>query len=282
MSIGGKQASGWSRRKLLHGQRSKAVAAREHDTWSRGSRTAGEVCADEQRTRDGNRRRYALQAVRNDRKPVQAASSVAAPRACVPKRFVDLFGTIVLGLLASPVVVMAGLAIRFSSKGPILYRQARIGRGNRPFTALKFRTMWINADETLYDCLGEDPDLRQQWESVSKLKNDPRVTPVGRFLRRFSLDELPQLWNVLIGDMSLIGPRPIVAAEIEKYGRDYAIYARVRPGLTGLWQVSGRNDTTYQQRVDYDCYYVRNWSLWLDAKIFIRTFRAVISGVGAY
>jgi len=114
------------------------------------------------------------------------------------------------------------------------------------------------------------------------LKDDPRVTWIGRFLRRFSLDELPQLWNVLAGDMSLVGPRPIVVSEIERYGLDYAAYEAVRPGLTGLWQVSGRNDTTYQERVDYDSYYVRNWSLRLDAKIAIKTFRAVISGTGAY
>jgi len=209
-------------------------------------------------------------------------AGIAGREACVPKRIVDILGAVVIGLLASPVIAMAALATRFSSKGPIFYKQARIGKGNRPFTALKFRTMWMNADERLHDYLAKDPGLREQWESVNKLKNDPRVTPAGRFLRRFSLDELPQLLNVLAGEMSLIGPRPIVVAEIEKYGLDYAAYERVRPGLTGLWQVSGRNDTTYQQRVDYDSYYVQNWSLWLDAKILIRTFRAVISGQGAY
>jgi len=212
---------------------------------------------------------------------LQTGTRVAGCTA-LSKRFVDLIGALFLGLLSSPIIAVAALATRFSSEGPVLYRQIRIGRGNRAFTALKFRTMWMNADERLDDYLARDPALREQWERVAKLKNDPRVTRVGRFLRRFSLDELPQLWNVLTGEMSLIGPRPIVVEEIEKYGLDYTAYQRVRPGLTGLWQVSGRNDTTYQQRVDYDSYYVRNWSLWLDAKILIKTFRAVISGVGAY
>lgn len=117
---------------------------------------------------------------------------------------------------------------------------------------------------------------------VHKLKNDPRVTPVGRLLRRFSLDELPQLWNILVGDMSLVGPRPIVIAEIEKYGLHYAAYEAVRPGLTGLWQVSGRNDTTYEERVRLDSHYVENWSLVMDSRILLRTVSAVVSGVGAY
>lgn len=199
-----------------------------------------------------------------------------------PKRLVDLSAAVLLGLLTLPVFVLTALAVRFSSQGPVFYKQARIGRGNKVFTAFKFRTMRTNADEMLNGYLRGDPALREQWESVKKLKNDPRVTPVGRFLRRFSLDELPQLWNVFVGDMSLIGPRPIVIAEVEKYGRHYAAYECVRPGLTGLWQVSGRNDTTYQARVEYDSYYVRNWSPWLDTKIFLKTFRAVISGVGAY
>ena len=201
---------------------------------------------------------------------------------CLRKRMLDVSGTIVLGFVSSPLVMVAALAVRLSSTGPMLYRQTRIGRGNQVFTALKFRTMWVNAEERLAECLAKDPTLREQWKSINKLKSDPRVTPVGRVLRRFSLDEIPQLGNVLMGDMSLLGPRPIVLAEIEKYGTHYAAYMRVRPGLTGLWQVSGRNDTTYQQRVDYDSYYVRNWSLWLDAKILARTFRAVISGAGAY
>ena len=198
------------------------------------------------------------------------------------KRVVDIIGAIGVGVLALPFLLFAACSIPLTSKGPILYKQLRIGKGNRLFFALKFRTMFVNSNEILSHYLEKDPALRAEWDSVHKLKGDPRVTSIGRFLRRFSLDELPQIWNVLVGDMSLIGPRPIVVAEIERYGLDYAAYEAVRPGLTGLWQVSGRNDTTYQERVDFDSYYVRNWSLRLDARIMARTFRAVISGAGAY
>jgi lipopolysaccharide/colanic/teichoic acid biosynthesis glycosyltransferase len=198
------------------------------------------------------------------------------------KRAVDVLGSLVVGLLTLPFLLLVAAAIVLTSKGSILYKQLRIGKGNRMFFALKFRTMFVDAHERLDHYLGKDTALREQWDSLHKLKNDPRVTFVGRFLRRFSLDELPQLWNVLVGDMSLIGPRPIIVSEIERYGRDYAAYEAVRPGLTGLWQVSGRNDTTYQERVDLDSYYVRNWSMGLDLRIFLKTFRAVISGLGAY
>jgi Undecaprenyl-phosphate galactose phosphotransferase WbaP len=198
------------------------------------------------------------------------------------KRAFDLVGAITLGLMSLPFILVTALAIWLSSKGPVLYRQVRIGKGNRAFTTLKFRTMYIDAGERLHDYLRKDPSLQAEWASVHKLKEDPRVTVVGRFLRRFSLDELPQLWNVLVGDMSLVGPRPIVIREIEKYGSQYAAYERARPGLTGLWQVSGRNNTTYQERVNYDSFYVRNWSLRLDARIIVRTLRAVLSGAGAY
>jgi len=245
----------------------------------------GEVFNEHQLASEEIQPRCLLQRVNDGVNPGAFASqigNIVADRGGLPKRVVDFLGSVMLGLLASPLILGAGLAILFTSKGPILYRHSRMGRGNRPFVALKFRTMRVNAEEGLQDYLESDLALREQWESVKKLKNDPRVTPVGRFLRRFSLDEVPQLWNVLMGDMSLIGPRPIVAGEIERYGREYATYARMRPGLTGLWQVSGRNDTTYQQRVDYDSYYVRNWSLFLDAKILVKTFRAVISGAGAY
>jgi Undecaprenyl-phosphate galactose phosphotransferase WbaP len=198
------------------------------------------------------------------------------------KRLVDVLGAAAFGLLSLPFVALAALAIRLTSQGPLLYKQVRIGKGNKAFTMLKFRTMYTNAGEGLDEHLRKDPSLQAEWASVHKLKGDPRVTPAGRFLRRFSLDELPQLWNVLVGDMSLVGPRPIVVREIEKYGRQYAAYERVRPGLTGLWQISGRNNTTYQERVDYDSFYVRNWSFGLDARIIARTAGAVISGAGAY
>jgi lipopolysaccharide/colanic/teichoic acid biosynthesis glycosyltransferase len=139
-----------------------------------------------------------------------------------------------------------------------------------------------DADSILMQALGKDPQLRAEWERDHKLKNDPRVTSIGRILRKTSLDELPQLWNILIGDMSVVGPRPIVKQEIAKYGDTFNDYCMVRPGLTGLWQVSGRNNTTYEERVRFDEYYVRNWSLWLDLFIIFRTIKTVAFGEGAY
>jgi Undecaprenyl-phosphate galactose phosphotransferase WbaP len=173
-------------------------------------------------------------------------------------------------------------AIRLSSRGPVFYGQTRIGRNNSTFTAWKFRSMFANADEVLLSQLEKNPKLRSEWERDHKLKNDPRITPVGRLLRKTSLDELPQLWNVFRGDMSLVGPRPIVAAEIARYSDVFEAYKSVRPGITGMWQVSGRNNTTYLERIRFDEYYVRNWSVWLDLYILVRTFKTVLFGEGAY
>lgn len=142
--------------------------------------------------------------------------------------------------------------------------------------------MFQNADQVLSVHLESNPALREEWLRDHKLKNDPRVTLVGRFLRKTSLDELPQLWNVLRGEMSLVGPRPIVSAEVAKYGEYFDDYQAVRPGITGLWQVSGRNNTTYEERVKYDEYYVRNWSIWLDLYILCKTVKTVLLGEGAY
>jgi lipopolysaccharide/colanic/teichoic acid biosynthesis glycosyltransferase len=139
-----------------------------------------------------------------------------------------------------------------------------------------------DADAVLTKYLETHPELKEEWLRDQKLRNDPRITRTGRFLRKTSLDELPQLWNVLRGEMSLVGPRPIVEAEIERYGANFALYTRVLPGLTGLWQVSGRNDTTYPERVALDSYYVRNWSVWLDLYILARTVWVVLAGKGAY
>jgi lipopolysaccharide/colanic/teichoic acid biosynthesis glycosyltransferase len=150
------------------------------------------------------------------------------------------------------------------------------------FKAWKFRTMVQNADAVLKSHLAAHPALAEEWRLTQKLKNDPRVTPLGKLLRRSSLDELPQLMNVFAGEMSLVGPRPIVAAEVEKYGEHYTSYCRVKPGITGLWQVSGRNNTTYDERITFDQYYVLNWSVWLDLHILTRTVHTVLTGDGAY
>jgi len=198
------------------------------------------------------------------------------------KRALDLILTLA-GLIAlSPVFLLIAAAIKLTSIGPIFYGHTRYGRDGKTFKALKFRTMFQNGESILLEHFHKNPEELAAWQRDQKLKRDPRVTPVGGWLRRFSLDELPQLCNVLLGQMSLVGPRPIVSAEVAKYGRGYDLYSRVRPGITGLWQVSGRNNTTYPERVAFDEYYVRNWSIWLDTYILVRTARAVFSAEGAY
>ncbi len=198
------------------------------------------------------------------------------------KGFVDVLLTVVGGILALPMMVVIMCWIRLDSPGPIFYGQARIGRHGRRFKAWKFRSMMMDADRMLETHLAQHPELREEWTRDHKLKKDPRVTRVGRFLRRTSLDELPQLWNVLCGEMSLVGPRPITDKEVEKYGVAFEIYKKVNGGITGLWQVSGRNDVSYEDRVYYDQFYVRNWSVWLDCCILFRTIAVVLLSKGAY
>jgi Undecaprenyl-phosphate galactose phosphotransferase WbaP len=202
--------------------------------------------------------------------------------ACISKRIFDVFSSAFFLLIASPIFLVITLAIKLTSRGPVFFGHSRYGRDGATFKALKFRTMAENADELLASYLAAHPDLREEWDRDHKLRNDPRITTVGKWLRRYSLDELPQLVNVLVGQMSLVGPRPIVKSEIDKYGAGYDLYTRVPPGITGLWQVSGRNKTTYAERVALDEYYVRNWSVWLDAYILIRTVKAVVTADGAY
>ena len=198
------------------------------------------------------------------------------------KRILDTALTVCGILLLAPTAVLLALCIKLDSHGPCLYRQERIGRGGRRFQALKFRTMVVDAEDRLAACLARDESLRREWEQNHKIKDDPRLTRIGALLRKSSMDELPQLWNVLAGEMSLVGPRPIIEAEREKYGRVFEEYVRVRPGLTGLWQISGRNDTGYERRVRLDQYYVRNWSVWFDIWILAKTVPAVLRGRGAY
>ncbi len=202
------------------------------------------------------------------------------PRFC--KRAFDLTVAWSVFLLVSPVLLVLCLVVKLDSNGPIFYGQRRIGRNGRIFKVWKFRSMRVNADEVLRAHLDASPELQEEWERDHKLKRDPRVTSSGRFLRKSSLDELPQLWNVISGDMSLVGPRPIVDAEIPKYGVCFEQYKRVRPGVTGLWQVSGRNNTTYALRTQMDDYYVRNWSLSMDAYILLRTMKTILFSEGAY
>lgn len=181
-----------------------------------------------------------------------------------------------------PFLTLIAILIYLDSRGGPFYQHSRLGYGGTPFNVLKFRTMVKNGDEVLADYLENNPELRTEWAEKRKLIHDPRVTRVGRVLRQISVDELPQLWNVLLGEMSLVGPRPIVEDEIEKYNSSYTAFTKVKPGMTGMWQVSGRNDVSYDERVSLDEYYVRHWSIWLDIYILLMTFPAVFRKEGAY
>jgi Undecaprenyl-phosphate galactose phosphotransferase WbaP len=198
------------------------------------------------------------------------------------KRSIDITTALAALVLGSPVFMALVLWVKLTSPGPVFYGHTRIGRNGRRFKAWKFRSMVTNADEVLQAHLDESPDLRAEWEATFKLQDDPRITTAGRFLRKTSLDELPQLWNVLVGEMSLVGPRPIVEDEIERYQDTFRSYLRVLPGVTGLWQVSGRNLTSYERRVELDEFYVRNWSVWFDVYILCRTVKTVLLREGAF
>jgi Undecaprenyl-phosphate galactose phosphotransferase WbaP len=191
-------------------------------------------------------------------------------------------GTLPLLVLLSPLFLVVALLVRLSSRGPVLFRQRRIGRGRRLFDCLKFRTMYQDSEQRLTDMLAGDEQVRVEWLKYARITNDPRVTPIGRLLRRSSLDELPQLWNVLRGEMAWVGPRPYLPVESDRIGDSLDTIVRVRPGMTGLWQVSGRTSLPFTERLTLDEYYIRNWSLWMDFSILLRTLRAVVSGRGAY
>jgi Undecaprenyl-phosphate galactose phosphotransferase WbaP len=198
------------------------------------------------------------------------------------KRILDILMTTLGGILALPFIGLLALLVKLDSPGPAFYGHHRLGKDGVPFKAWKFRSMIKDSGEVLENLLATDPGVKAEWEASFKLKNDPRVTLMGRFLRRTSLDELPQVWNVLRGEMSLIGPRPIIEAEVPKYGHYYKLFASVKPGMSGLWQVSGRSDTDYDERVALDVYYIQSWSLWLDMYILFKTVRVAVGGDGAY
>jgi Undecaprenyl-phosphate galactose phosphotransferase WbaP len=197
-------------------------------------------------------------------------------------RAVDLVLSVGALVFFAPLFALVAMLVKLEDGGPVMFAQERISRGGKSFRCLKFRTMAVDAEAQLRDLLARDPAARREWELDHKLRNDPRITRVGRFLRASSLDELPQLWNIIVGDMSVVGPRPIVKAEAARYGRHFKRYCAVRPGLTGLWQVSGRNDVSYRERVVMDVAYVRGRCLWLDLKIIARTVPAVLLRRGSY
>lgn len=217
----------------------------------------------------------------HDIKLLTYSSGLEQPLPRFIKRAFDVAVAGTLLLLASPVMLLIALMVKRDG-GPVFFGHARIGKNGSIFQCLKFRSMIHHAQAVLEKYLEQNPEARAEWEADHKLKNDPRITKFGAFLRRSSLDELPQLINVLKGEMSLVGPRPIVNGEVPKYSSDIAHYYRVSPGITGLWQVSGRNDVTYEQRVAMDSWYVRNWTLWHDIVILCKTVPALLKRSGAY
>lgn len=196
----------------------------------------------------------------------------------VLKRSFDIAGALTFFVLFAPLFLAIALGVGLTSGWPMHYRQTRMGRGGGKFHFYKFRSMVRDSDRALSDLLKRDPRARAEWDAFQHLRKDPRITPIGRYLRKFSLDELPQFWNVLKGDMSLVGPRPCMERQASMYGSAWGHYCAVRPGISGLWQVSGRNDLTFAQRVELDVDYVDNWSLRQDCWILFRTLRAVAAG----
>lgn len=198
------------------------------------------------------------------------------------KRLADIFLALLLLVVLAPLLVGLACWIKLDSPGPVFFRQKRLGKDGKPFAMLKFRTMAVNGHQLLQTHLTENPAARLSWEQFQKLMDDPRLTRAGRVLRRLSLDELPQLWNVLRGEMSIVGPRPCLPEQKDFYCENFCWYAAVRPGMTGLWQVSGRNCLSFAERVRLDVQYVREWSLWADVRILALTFGAVLRRDGAF
>lgn len=197
-------------------------------------------------------------------------------------RLLDLTIALLALIFFAPLMILVALAVWASGPGPILFRQARIGRGGGSFGCLKFRTMIVNAEEALELAIASCSLAREEWERDQKLRDDPRTTKVGRVLRKLSLDELPQIFNVIAGDMSIVGPRPIVRDEIDRYGTLFEDYCSVKPGITGLWQISGRNDVSYGERVRLDAEYAATKSITTDLVIILKTVPAVIFARGCY
>ena len=198
------------------------------------------------------------------------------------KRVLDIIVATVGIAVLWPLMLMVALAIRWTDPGPAIFGHERIGLNGRRFKCLKFRSMIINSEAALRDLLERDAAAAAEWAQSQKLKNDPRITKLGKILRETSLDELPQLWNVLKGDMSIVGPRPIVSAEVRRYGGYFKAYASTKPGITGLWQVTGRSDCSYDERVSLDVAYVQNWSILRDVWIIARTIVVVFARKGSY
>ena len=212
---------------------------------------------------------------------LQATYHLLNKPALIVKRAVDLILGSILAVLFTPFYLFIALLIRLDSPGPVLYSQERLGLNGKRINYLKFRTMQLDAEQRLQDLLEHDPQIRLEYETYHKIVLDPRVTRVGRMLRKFSIDELPQLYHVITGEMSLVGPRGYMPSEYPHMGSYAELILQVRPGLTGWWQVMGRHTTTFQQRLQLDEYYLSNWSLWLDFYILLKTGWVVVTGIGA-
>ncbi|GAB4397265.1 MAG: hypothetical protein OHK0031_17260 [Anaerolineales bacterium] len=200
--------------------------------------------------------------------------------AVILKRTLDLLGAFLGLIFLSPFFALLAALIKLDSPGPVFFRQERIGKNFKPFKVIKFRTMAADAEQKLQTLLRESSDCRAEFERYHKLHNDPRITRLGKFLRRAHLDEFPQLWNVLVGEMSLVGPRPVLAAEVQEMGEYAAVVLRVKPGMTGWWQVTGKHDVDYAKRIQLEGYYISNWSLWMDFYILLKTVGIVLTSKG--
>jgi len=213
---------------------------------------------------------------------LDSSAGSAKPLGLTTKRTIDIILALSGIILLAPLLIICVVLTIATSPGPALFRHRRVGLGGRYFDCLKFRTMAMDAPERLRQLLETDPASAAEWDATRKLRHDPRVTAIGEILRRSSLDELPQLFNVLKGEMSIVGPRPVTEEELEKYSSSVGAYLACRPGITGLWQVSGRSTTTYSKRVECDAYYAHNWSIALDAKILVLTIPALLFSSDAF
>lgn len=214
--------------------------------------------------------------------PIRTSADHGAARDALLIRTIDIVIAISAVLVLLPLLIVIFVAMKLTSPGPVLFAHRRIGKGGQTFPCYKFRSMVVNSAEVLEKHLAENPEARAEWQRDQKLRNDPRVTPIGRLLRRSSLDEVPQIFNVLRGEMSMVGPRPIVEGEMIRYRQYIFDYMSVKPGITGLWQISGRNNTTYRRRVALDTAYARSRNVALDLAILARTVPAVLTGSGCY
>lgn len=213
---------------------------------------------------------------------LRVKNNLARPYYRLVKRIFDLVVTLCGLVVVLPIGLIIAALIYIDNPGPVLFAHRRVGKHGKEFPCYKFRSMIVGAEDVLKNYLANNPEAREEWERDFKLKDDPRITKIGHFLRKTSLDELPQLLNVLKGEMSLVGPRPIIKKEIEKYGSYINDFFLVPPGITGVWQVSGRSDTTYEERVQMDSWYVHNWSVWIDIVYLVRTVGVVLMRKGAY